>query len=655
MECTSSDIQANDFQEKFFSLITQKKRELTEIEKENNNLKLRISSGDLKQINFCTLLEQLKRFTSVKFLLDKPSRRNVAYAYFKYENDVETFYENVNGQVINSEALHLEKWKPCNKVACRSTTISYKPYEKENERSEKINQIPCLLDLKKKRLPYWQLHDVLKKVTPLSIFSYPLQLQIKENYIKTCIKSLTRQMLQILYPELCYSKSLKKTLPQVAYGKEIWQDQLNWCVPSVCKGFLGCPVTTIIPSPKVIGYRNKCEFTIGFDSENVSANHVNVGFVKSTINYNPIVQSCSGILTVPYCMQELCHRLKIFIHNNLDSLPVYCRRTHKGFWRLCMIRVSEEFREMLLVVQIASIKEMIAFIDTKDDKKETLIASSENEFRSVQQFYDFFVAKLISFLITQKEKTLQDSVQLYDNYKITSLYIQQRSNCSDAFESSDPLDLVYGKPYLTFSLLQCHFRVTPLSFFQTNTQSCCELYTQVFEFVQKTKASLVLDVCSGVGTISICLSSLLTKQRSTIRFRGVELEPSAVQDAITNLSLNAIHNAHYNCGKAEDILPNLLQDVSKDDTITALVDPPRQGLHSNVISTLLQCEQIQSIIYISCNPESFLHDARKLCTPTLSTLSVFKPTQVTCVDMFPHTYHCEMVCLLERIPLNETT
>jgi tRNA/tmRNA/rRNA uracil-C5-methylase (TrmA/RlmC/RlmD family) len=81
-----------------------------------------------------------------------------------------------------------------------------------------------------------------------------------------------------------------------------------------------------------------------------------------------------------------------------------------------------------------------------------------------------------------------------------------------------------------------------------------------------------------LGTISICLSSFLTEECSTIKCRGVELEPSAVNDAITNASLNQIHNVHYHCGKAEDILPNLLQDVSKEDIITAIVDPPRHGL-----------------------------------------------------------------------------
>jgi hypothetical protein len=89
-----------------------------------------------------------------------------------------------------------------------------------------------------------------------------------------------------------------------------------------------------------------------------------------------------------------------------------------------MIRVSEESREMLLVIQIASLKEMSSFISSKNIKKETLIDSSENNINPVEIFYNSFVSKLISFLITSKN-TSQDSVQLYDNYKIISLYIQQ--------------------------------------------------------------------------------------------------------------------------------------------------------------------------------------------------------------------------------------
>jgi tRNA (uracil-5-)-methyltransferase len=125
---------------------------------------------------------------------------------------------------------------------------------------------------------------------------------------------------------------------------------------------------------------------------------------------------------------------------------------------------------------------------------------------------------------------------------------------------------------------------------------------------------------------------------------GIELSKSSVDDAIENIKLNKIENMTSLCGKAEDILPELIKKnaIEFQKGVTAIVDPPRSGLHPKVSKALVNCKSIKSFVFVSCKPESVVENFKHLSVG-------FKPVKAVAVDMFPHTSHCELIIKFERI------
>lgn len=146
------------------------------------------------------------------------------------------------------------------------------------------------------------------------------------------------------------------------------------------------------------------------------------------------------------------------------------------------------------------------------------------------------------------------------------------------------------------SLLNLKFRISPLAFFQANTKAAEILYSKIGEICDIDESTIILDICCGTGTIGLTLAS---KCKLVV---GVEIIPEAIEDAKVNSELNNIKNVEWHCGKAEDILPNLLKR-HVNDKVVAIVDPPRAGLHIKVIQALRHLRNLESLIYVSCNPE----------------------------------------------------
>ena len=123
---------------------------------------------------------------------------------------------------------------------------------------------------------------------------------------------------------------------------------------------------------------------------------------------------------------------------------------------------------------------------------------------------------------------------------------------------------------------------------------------------------------------------------------GIEMSKSSVDDAIENVKLNKIENIEFLCGKAEDILGNLIKKNGLDiGNVTAIVDPPRSGLHPKVSRALVHCKSIKSFVFVSCKPESVVDNFKILS-------EAFIPVKAVAVDMFPHTSHCELIVKFER-------
>lgn len=160
---------------------------------------------------------------------------------------------------------------------------------------------------------------------------------------------------------------------------------------------------------------------------------------------------------------------------------------------------------------------------------------------------------------------------------------------------------------------------------------------------------MLFDICCGTGAIGICLSG---KAQKVV---GIELIESAVENAKENVKLNEgkidPNKCEFYAGRAEELLPNIVKEHSaKGAKIVGIVDPPRSGLHKDVLTALRTCKGLDRLVYVSCNPQSQMKDLKYLCYETSKKrrAPAFKPLKCIGADLFPHTNHVESIVLLER-------
>jgi 23S rRNA (uracil1939-C5)-methyltransferase len=178
------------------------------------------------------------------------------------------------------------------------------------------------------------------------------------------------------------------------------------------------------------------------------------------------------------------------------------------------------------------------------------------------------------------------------------------------------------------------FKISPKSFFQTNTHQVHRLYNVVREFAGLTGGETVYDLYTGTGTIAQYLAGKAAK------IVGIEYLPEAIEDATINAEFNGIGNALFIAGDIKDTLnSNLFEEHGKPDVI--ILDPPRAGIHEGVIKAIREARPSR-IVYVSCNPATQARD--------LALLSdLYAVTDVQPVDMFPHTHHVENVVNMQLI------
>ena len=193
-------------------------------------------------------------------------------------------------------------------------------------------------------------------------------------------------------------------------------------------------------------------------------------------------------------------------------------------------------------------------------------------------------------------------------------------------------EVIYGDGYITDKLLGKTFRISPLSFFQVNSEQCEVLYSKAQEYAGS--ADLLLDLYCGTGTIGLSMSDNVKK------LVGVEIIPEAIEDAKKNAGLNNISNANFFCGDAAKIAKELKAQGTKPDVV--LVDPPRKGLDETLPSVIAEMAP-DRVVYVSCDPATLARDCARF-----DALG-YKVKAVTPVDMFPHTAHVETVVLMSRV------
>lgn len=216
--------------------------------------------------------------------------------------------------------------------------------------------------------------------------------------------------------------------------------------------------------------------------------------------------------------------------------------------------------------------------------------------------------------------------------QISSLLYLDNQKCNDTIGDQEVLTFK-GNDYIYETMEDLKFKVGPKSFYQTNTEQAYHLYSVAREFAGLTGTELVYDLYTGTGTIA---NFVARKARKVV---GIEYVPEAIEDAKVNSELNGIGNTLFYAGDMKDILNDeFISRHGRPDVI--ITDPPRAGMHSDVVKTILRAAP-KRIVYVSCNPATQARDLADLDTD-------YKVMAVQPVDMFPHTPHVENVVLLER-------
>ena len=351
----------------------------------------------------------------------------------------------------------------------------------------------------------------------------------------------------------------------------------------------------ILGSQKTTQYRNKLEF--GFSNkawltqEQIASGERfslpgAVGFHTSG--------SFDKILPIDTCylMDDINNRLRNGIRDYAyqHNLSFYDQREHKGLLRGMMVRLSNT-GELMLLIQFC--------------------ISSEDERAQAMGLLDWIVANFP---------------------QVSSLLWVDNQKYNDTFGDLD-VHCYYGTDHIYQTMEGLRFKVGPKSFYQTNTDQAYILYKVARDFASLSGQELVFDLYTGTGTIA---NFVAHEARQVI---GIEYVPEAIEDARENSRINGIGNTLFYAGDMKDILNrDFIAKHGRPDVI--ITDPPRAGMHSDVIDVILFAAP-KRVVYVSCNPATQARDLQMLDKD-------YQVTAVQPVDMFPHTQHVENVVLLER-------
>lgn len=191
---------------------------------------------------------------------------------------------------------------------------------------------------------------------------------------------------------------------------------------------------------------------------------------------------------------------------------------------------------------------------------------------------------------------------------------------------------IWGNDTITDVIGDVCFSISPLSFYQVNPIQTEKLYSIALEYADLTGTETVWDLYCGIGTISLFMA------KKAKQVYGVEIVEQAIKDARKNAERNHIDNAKFYVGKAEEVLPKLYEEEGIYADVIC-VDPPRKGCDEQCLSTMVKMEP-EKIVYVSCDSATLARDLKYLCA------NGYRLEKIRPVDMFPHTGHVEVVCLL---------
>lgn len=367
------------------------------------------------------------------------------------------------------------------------------------------------------------------------------------------------------YQSFSYEKELKYKVAQV---KELFDreglENIN---------FLG-----IEKSPKEYEYRNKMEFTFGDEEK---GGPLSLGLHRRGKFYEIVnVENCnivdSDFTTI---LKEVLNYFKE------KEIPYYNKKFHKGVLRHLVVRKALSTGEILI----------------------NLVTSSQGEIN---------LNELVERL---------NSIELEG--EIVGFLHTTNDNVADAIKV-DKLDLIYGRDYMIEEILGLKFKISPFSFFQTNTFGSEKLYSIVREFAGDIDNKIVFDLYSGTGTIGQIMAPVAKE------VIGIEIVEEAVEMAKENAKLNNLSNIEFIAGDVLKEVGNLKQ---KPDLI--VIDPPREGINPKAIGKIIDFSP-ENFVYVSCNPVTLVRDLKEFINRG------YKIDKMKLMDMFPKTPHVETVILM---------
>lgn len=336
-------------------------------------------------------------------------------------------------------------------------------------------------------------------------------------------------------------------------------------------------------SPSPYGYRNKMEFSFG---DEVKDGPLALGMHKRGSFYD--------IVTVEECQiadkdfgRILKETLSFFVEARVSF---YHKMQHKGYLRHLLVRKAAKTGEILVDLVTTTQAEVL---------EEKVLGAWKERLLSLE-----LDGKLTGILHTYND-SLADVVQ------------------------NDRTDVLYGRDYFCEELLGLRFRITPFSFFQTNSLGAEVLYETARSYIGDTKEQVIFDLYSGTGTIAQMLAPVAKK------VIGVEIVEEAVEAAKNNAGENGLTNCEFIAGDVLKIL-----DTIEEQPDFIVLDPPRDGIHPKALKKIAAHFRAKKIIYISCKPTSLARDLIEL------QKYGYQVGRVCCVDMFPGTFQVETICEL---------
>ncbi len=343
-------------------------------------------------------------------------------------------------------------------------------------------------------------------------------------------------------------------------------------------------------------YRNKMEFSFN-SSRWLTSSEIASGekYIKdfalglhASGRYDKVIDIQECFLQSPLS-NDILNRTRQFALEQM--LPPYSTSNHQGFLRNLVIRTSDATEEIMVV----------------------LITADTNH-HVMERYAEMFRQEL------PEVTTLINGIN--------------RKKARVAY--SEELRVLYGPGTITEEIAGNSFTISPFSFFQTNTKQGNLLYEKALEGAQLTKDDIVWDLYCGAGTITLAAA------REAGSVLGVEINEGAIKDANQNALRNGITNVFFIAGDMKDVITKLEDEI--DSSIVqpnaVFLDPPRAGLHPNVVEVLLRLAP-DRICYVSCNPTTQARDCELLS-------DAYQVEYVLPVDMFPQTYHIETVARLTK-------